>query len=197
MLGTHNSLSYLKPLKWWQRWSTPWSKCQSLTLEEQYNYGVRYFDFRLRYDNNDKMWYFVHNRVKYDIVNNLYFSYLDHQSDKSYIRFILDQRKKPKDKLAEYEIKNFTDYVNEIKRTYKNIIIDSAIIYWTWTDILKPSVIVLEDHTSVKSKWYQYILGTKWYAKKNNRRPYIENKAAYIDDDKVLLLDYIQFFKKT
>ena len=47
-LGTHNSLTYLSP-QWYFRWLNFTSKCQDLTIEEQYDLGVRYFDFRIKF----------------------------------------------------------------------------------------------------------------------------------------------------
>lgn len=38
MIGSHNSLSYL-PIKGWRKILKPWVKCQSKTIEEQYNSG--------------------------------------------------------------------------------------------------------------------------------------------------------------
>lgn len=42
-LGTHNSMTYLKPTGLVQilAWNT--GKCQNLSLEEQYEFGVRFF----------------------------------------------------------------------------------------------------------------------------------------------------------
>ncbi len=61
MLGSHNSMTYL-PLTGWSRILRPWVRCQSLTLMEQYNAGVRYFDIRIRLVNGK--WRFCHNNAK-------------------------------------------------------------------------------------------------------------------------------------
>ena len=45
---------------------------------------------------------------------------------------------------------------------------------------------VIEDHASVMTKWYEYLLGTKHYADKV-RYKYVDKK----NDDNVYLLDYI------
>lgn len=51
MIGSHNSLTYL-PVKQWYLKPFGWmARCQSKTLNEQfYIYGVRLFDFRVRFD---------------------------------------------------------------------------------------------------------------------------------------------------
>lgn len=51
-LGTHNSLSYLRPRQWWLRPFNWIARCQSMTIKEQWDYGVRYFDIRVKYDKN-------------------------------------------------------------------------------------------------------------------------------------------------
>ena len=58
MLGSHNTLSYLSPKKWWAWFTIPWSRCQEKDLDWQYFCGVRYFDIRLRLIHGE--WHFVH-----------------------------------------------------------------------------------------------------------------------------------------
>ena len=52
LLGTHNSLSYLKPKQWWLRPFNWVARCQSLTIKQQWDGGVRYFDIRVKFDKN-------------------------------------------------------------------------------------------------------------------------------------------------
>lgn len=47
ILGTHNSLTYAKPTTWLGRLLNTTSQCQELDVNEQYAYGVRYFDVRI------------------------------------------------------------------------------------------------------------------------------------------------------
>ena len=58
-LGTHNSMTNLKPTGLVQilAWNT--GKCQNLSLEEQYEFGVRFFDLRIRFD-EEATPYFAH-----------------------------------------------------------------------------------------------------------------------------------------
>lgn len=51
-LGTHNSLSYHKPMQWWLRPFAWMARCQDLSIREQWKAGVRYFDIRVKYDSN-------------------------------------------------------------------------------------------------------------------------------------------------
>lgn len=52
LLGTHNSLSYMRPRQWWLRPFAWMARCQDLTIKQQWDYGVRYFDIRVKYDKN-------------------------------------------------------------------------------------------------------------------------------------------------
>jgi len=45
-------MSYLKPKTWWGRLFGFVARCQSKTIEEQWNAGVRYFDLRIGYDSD-------------------------------------------------------------------------------------------------------------------------------------------------
>lgn len=78
LLGSHNSCTYAKPRKWWQWVFKPIAKCQSLTIEEQFNIGIRAFDFRVRLCN--KRLVFAHGLVEYDINPASLLSFLNEKS---------------------------------------------------------------------------------------------------------------------
>lgn len=61
--GTHNTMTYLKPRKWWMYLFVPFSKCQRVDLKKQAEFGARYFDFRVRYVNGELV--FAHGLVEY------------------------------------------------------------------------------------------------------------------------------------
>ena len=66
--GTHNSATYTNVI-WWQypfKWlSNLTSKCQSLTIKEQYDSDVRVFNFQVTYYKNE--WYISHGLFVYNI----------------------------------------------------------------------------------------------------------------------------------
>lgn len=47
VLGSHNTMTYLKPRKWWMWLGRFMAKCQSKTIQEQYDAGARWFDLRI------------------------------------------------------------------------------------------------------------------------------------------------------
>lgn len=181
MIGSHNTLSYLPPKNLWGKITRPWNKCQDKTIEEQVNAGVDYFDIRIDFYNDGK-WHFVHNRVDYGLVNNDIWKYIG-KTELS-IRIIYDRRSKPKDVILEKH--RFTNYLSYLKEEY-NINIDSAITYWDWKECCAPFIKVKEFHASVSAKWYQYLLGCKWFANRYNNF----SKAANMCMNEVLLLDYV------
>lgn len=181
MIGSHNTLSYLPPKNLWGKITRPWNKCQDRTIEEQVNAGIEYFDIRIDFYNDGK-WHFVHNRVDYGLVNNDIWKYIG-KTELS-IRIIYDRRSKPKDVILEKQ--RFIDYLSYLKEEY-NINIDSAITYWDWKECCDPFIRVKEFHASVSAKWYQYLLGCKWFANRYNNF----SKAANMCMNEVLLLDYV------
>lgn len=187
MLGSHNSMSYL-PIKGWRKILSPWTKCQSLTLEEQYQKGARYFDVRVRIHKGE--WWYCHNNtllepINYDgnIVNGPLAWF---KISKVPIRVILDVRKRPKCAIA-YQ-NSFLDLIVSLKSN--GLLIDSAIVYWTWQEYNDSKIIQDEYHASVSAPWYQYILGTKWFARHYNKK-YLENRQ-HSGDNAVILMDYIE-----
>lgn len=65
IIGTHNSMSYLTPSNFLGKLLRWTSQCQTLTLDEQLERGVRFFDLRVSF--NDKEYpYLCHGLVKYE-----------------------------------------------------------------------------------------------------------------------------------
>ena len=188
MLGSHNSLSYL-PIQGWRKVLKPWVKCQSLTLKEQYEKGVRYFDLRVRQDKYG-LWWYCHNNATFALVFE-HEEIIDFLADKQVkVRVILDVRKKPEKNAEEYK----SDFLTLITVFFRNNLkIDSAIVYWEWHECLIRTIKQHEYHASVSAPWYKYILGTKWFAKHYNKKYLEENKDILDSEDEVILLDYMQF----
>lgn len=185
MIGSHNSMSYLPPKNLWGKITRLWNKCQDKTITEQYNKGVDYFDIRINFYNDDE-WHFVHNKVDYGVVDNDIWKYIG--KIKVPIRVIYDRRSKLKDDI--HEENHFKIYLWLIRQKY-NVNIDSAITYWNWKEHYKPFIKVKEYHASVSAKWYQYILGCKWFANKYNTFGKDITMKDLTSINEVLLLDYV------
>lgn len=61
MIGSHNTYTYLKSTNWVYNNCKKWWKCQEKTIQEQYDFGVRFFDIRVYRDGN--LWRACHGKV--------------------------------------------------------------------------------------------------------------------------------------
>ena len=121
-IGSHNSLSYQRPKKWWMRPFHFMARCQSKDYVEQYRLGSRVFDLRVSF--NKKLAGKVqirHGSMEFDVpivLLNSFLRYLDEQGD-CYLRVILEFNKEPKD--IEYQERRFKHYCRALEYKYKNI----------------------------------------------------------------------------
>lgn len=198
MIGSHNTFSYLTPVKWWMKLLTPWHKCQEFVAWGQLLHGVEYLDIRIRFLGSRPV--LVHNNIIYEdqedakeqilglvrAIRNL-----NSLRTKVFpVRLFLDVRKKPKDDVQQRE--KFLDFIKWMRQNHqvrRNLQLDEARIFWDWDHpIIRSKYQIKEIHTSVCSRWYQYILGTRWFAKKYNSLTYAKES---LDKETVYLIDYV------
>lgn len=194
MIGSHNTFSYLSPKGIWNKILTPWHKCQDVNIYSQYALGMRYFDIRVVFNEYDFNFSLVHNHVVYKknakdflitILKNL--NRYSSIEDPIYIRIIVDIRNKPCRIEAEYQRKCLYLLMSKID-DFSNIVIDDVRLYWDWHNpIISSKLGIKEFHVSVSGKWYQYLLGTKWFAKHFNK----EYKNNTNTNSNVHLMDFI------
>ena len=93
LLGSHNSLTYLRPKKWWMRPFHFMARCQRASYKEQYEkYGVRVFDLRVWFtDNLDEE--VRHGVMVFKATNIFIRDFLDYLNDKGdcHLRIILEE----------------------------------------------------------------------------------------------------------
>lgn len=192
MIGSHNTFSYLPIKNRWRKIFKPWYKCQDKDIIQQINNGARFFDIRVKFDKKGLL-NIVHNKVVFDI-NEIQFWRLmvdvknlaKELNTKLYFRVILDIRKEPKDK--KHQLKFFKVFIYQFNKFDERICLDHSITYWNWdyTYYYNNQFNIIEDHASVKAKWYEYILGTKYYAIKVGYK-YINEHSS----KNIYLLDFI------
>lgn len=191
ILGSHNSWSYLRPIKWWMRMLAFTARCQSKTIKQQYeDYGVRCFDLRLRYF--DGVAYIVHNEIVYgkfweDKDEILY--WLNTKKD-VVIRVIHDIRIKKNYKFI--DIKRFQDDCKKLEELFPNI------KFWSGENLYnrnedykfdyKPKCV--EKYSSVRppkviDDWLPFI-----YANIKNKKTYSQYPLDN-DDETILLIDFV------
>lgn len=185
-LGTHNSMSYLPPKKWWHKPFHFMSKCQEVSIEEQYEkYNARYFDIRIRQDKDGK-WYFAHGQSLYykeGVTINSVCRYLDSKED-VVVRLVLEELKRNATKEA-----NFITVCEILHHTYKNITFVGFNTKADWSPLYsyegQPKISCYEACSSttgsILDDWFPFI-----YAKTFNK----DNKRQGCDYD-YLLFDFI------
>lgn len=115
ILGAHNANTYLEPRKWWMKLINFTSKCQKLTIEEQLEHGVRYFDFRINFNEAKRMIVNCHGLVEYkSSVNALVEDIIDfceRTEEHVHIRFVYDDTFRKDNSNEEiYELIKFSMY---------------------------------------------------------------------------------------
>lgn len=92
IIGTHNSMSYLPPRRWWHRLMLPFARCQNKTIDEQLAAGARCFDLRISFDRHG-MVHFRHGWCRFGgdrTIGNV-LKQLQHYGKPVYVRLILEE----------------------------------------------------------------------------------------------------------
>lgn len=173
-IGTHNSMTYL-PLKHWWMYPFNWiAKCQSLSIEEQYELGVRLFDIRISYDKDYNL-EFRHGLIAYkgNVIETL--SYLNSKQEPIQIRIILE--KPDKDQLFGLDIIRF-------QKLFPNLTFYEGRKKSTWKQIVSLPLLDLNQLVGSMSGKLLYKIFPKLYAKKYNEinvHTYLDYKPLLID----------------
>lgn len=190
-IGTHNSMTYLPPKKWWMCPFKFIAKCQKLTVEEQYKLGVRMFDIRVSYDKNNNV-EFRHGLIAYkgDVVSIL--KYLNSQkkyNGQIYVRLILEVNN---EKEASRQIPLFLNDCAKWEEKYKKLLFFCARSKYNWRQLYQFKVNDLDIDQKVGSmsgnKFYS--IWPWYYAYKNNC-----HNLKKINGDKWTLFDFIEIIK--
>ena len=129
IIGSHDTMTYLKPDKWYIRLFNFMADCQDLTLEEQLQY-VDCVDLRVIYC--DGVWHFAHGLAEYkqreifEVMNSI-----NKIKPNCYIRLILEKVKKNR----ELEFEQFKVLCKILKDTYPNFNFFGGIYKTEWLQI--------------------------------------------------------------
>ena len=195
ILGSHNSMSYL-PVKQWYLKPFYWvGRCQSKDIEEQYKTGVKLFDFRIRFEENNAP-VFAHGPMKFKGDVYEYLTMLNKIAESPvYCRIILESNSPMKNQEKQEELfiefcKNLSNYPNIIpfggRRKY-----DWSILYNFGTK--EP---VLDDKYSSTTNIFGGPIN-KWTAKIDDIWPWLYAKThnkrllKYGTDKDVLFIDFV------
>ena len=195
ILASHNSYSYLKPAELWMYLALPFSRCQTLSIIEQYEAGVRLFDLRLAPDEVHGGIRVAHGLVKFRVSPNELNETLkflnwkgQHEHAKIYVRVLMEPRKP-----NTIQEQAFAACCRIIMRRFSNIRFYGGhgahkenwrICYFSF---IRPNPSVIEDYSSVKCKGIRKIL-PRLYARKHNA----EIRAEYEASEAFLMIDHIE-----
>ena len=199
ILGAHNANTYMRPRKWWMKLINFTSKCQKLSIDKQIEHGVRYFDFRIRYDKELELFLNCHGLVEYtDSVNQtvlLLSIFADiNKTETIYIRFVYDDTFN--NNIDDSDLTDlFINQIYPILRNNKNIIW-KLIKKSSWKYIVynnRPQLAIVDCFRNYRN--YKWIPWPRWWAKKNNKRLkkfMDEYQKGTPDKDTVFLFDFVE-----
>lgn len=187
VLGTHNSWSYLRPKKWWMKIIAFTARCQSKTIREQYELGVRCFDLRIRFD-NDGNTLFAHGIVEYDVDSDSVHEdlvWIDNKGD-CMVRVLHEVRTEKQ--YSSCNISIFQDVCRGLQRKFANTKFWCGRNLYNWHEDYDFGFYPTyeEKHASVCSPkliddWWPW-----WFAKFHNKQILKDGSKA-----DVLLMDFV------
>ena len=198
-LGSHNSWSYAKPLKWYLPHFI--FKCQDSNIKTQYEIGSRIFDLRLRLK-DDNSFGVAHG---FGIFNADFYKDLEWLNDKdAYVRVILEYNSEPKYYMHIKQM--FIDKCKELVIKYPNIKFAEGRCKWNWEQIYKfdyqlPKI--RDSYSSTTSLFesdnkFLRIIDDWWpwlYAKLRNKKNITKFKEDHKDDE-YLFMDFLYMSRK-
>lgn len=207
-LGTHNSMSYLRP-QWWARpfgWA---ARCQEVDLQRQWDLGARLFDLRVRFDRLNQP-YFCHGRARYkaDVEETL--AWLNENCKGAKVRLMLENKKPDMNQVYRFsifcynvrkhcadleffggtdkaggEIYNFA-YKPEVTHLYASATGPCGLAY-KWLGFYGK---VSKLHKALgQLLWVADDIYPRWYAKRNNAK----NLEKYQNAKGWLLVDFVNW----
>lgn len=122
IIGTNNSMTYLKPKYWWGYFLLPFFRCQRKSWYKQYLAGVRCFDIKVKFDYLDNIITFANGPLLlrgdvFEIIQSIIEKSCNNNAN-TYIIFsyVGDFRNK-------YEKEKFVNICNSLKDRYKNVLL--------------------------------------------------------------------------
>lgn len=207
-LGSHNTMTYLKPRKWWMWFGKFIAKCQKLDYKQQYDAGAKWFDIRISIPKdslgNHTCPIFSHGLMDYKgATPDEVFEFLNGKPD-AYCRVVLE-------KGGELELDLFKFYVSTWMNKYPNVNIIQIAKKGQWTNILEPNAKSpygggKDAYASANGyypkyenwpgilrykSWSGLLIDDLWpwiYARFNNKK----NIEKYKDQNITLLIDFIK-----
>ncbi|MDR0835246.1 MAG: hypothetical protein LBN11_01525 [Tannerella sp.] len=191
LTGTHHSLSYVRPAWYWRPVS--WmAQYQDLTLREQIEYGVSYFDIRLRFKKNKVI--SGHGFIDYNIDVLDVLQTLDSITSRPiYVRILYESRPLSKNPPME----QLAAFIDSLEAAYPRLIFLYSYLKSPYTRIKSGAAVPVQilhpyyKNYGAKSGW-QKLKGLrlplpKRAARRNNREYWMA-----VDSAKINVFDFVE-----
>ena len=192
ILGSHNSMTYLKSHSIFMNIFKFCWRCQTSDIDTQLLKGVRCFDIRIRLKNGS--WVFAHGRSvlkattqnEFDDLLGHLNKYATQISSKIYVRLILEESKENPEQEAA-----FVEKVKEIDNKYApNLIFFEFTRKFDWKVLVDTGVYIKEPEQFVGSmkSWYGKIWPWLYWKINNNK-----DKEAFerLGESDIALFDFV------
>lgn len=187
ILGSHNSWTFYRCRKWWQRLFSFVGKCQDLDIFKQYDYGVRCFDLRVRFNSKGEVMV-AHGLLEYDFHETDILAMLHALEKKGDVIVRILHETRTKRQYTTETVQYFREFCKNLEMSFPKITFWCGRNLYNWNvDYhfkFEPSCD--EKYSSVcKPKW------DDWYPKLFAKRYNQEIKAQGTDAD-ILLIDFVE-----
>lgn len=173
IIGTHNSMTYLRPQKWYGWFMIPFARCQRKTIEEQWHDGARCFDLRIRFTKQGEP-YFAHGLYEcthevgpFDVLK-LLCKLIRHYNQPGFVRLILEDPDK-----QNHNVFYFKQFCDVSRQYYKKIRFFGGNRKGDWAQIVefdyKPNLTQYVGSMMEDARWYEKFLPFA-YARRCNKR---------------------------
>ena len=176
IIGTHNSMTYLRPQKWYGWFMIPFARCQRKTIEEQWYDGARCFDLRIRFTKQGKP-YFAHGLYEcthearpFDVLRLLCKLILRYNQP-GFVRLILEDPDK-----QNHNVFYFKQFCDVSRQYYKKIHFFGGNRKGDWAQIVefdyKPNLTQYVGSMMEDARWYEKIMpfAYAWRRNKKNKQ---------------------------
>ena len=184
IIGTHNSMTYLRPAHWYGWFMIPFARCQRKSIEEQWDNGARCFDLRIRFTKQGEP-YFAHGLYECThkanpahVLEELYKLML-RDNEQAFVRLILEDPDK-----QNYNVYYFEQLCRiwETHQARQSVTVNNVLRFFggnrkgDWAQIVefdyKPNLTQYVGSMMDDARWYEKIMpfAYAWRRNKKNKQ---------------------------
>lgn len=163
IIGTHNSMTFLRPAKWYGWFMIPFARCQRKTIMQQWKAGARVFDLRVKFDRYGNS-YFAHGLydctylLTLDFVIRLIEQLRYYYKEEVYVRLILEDTK-----ADNFQAEYFRDACKRIEEKFEHIHFFGGNRKGDWKKLY---TFKRDVHDSLNNQWVSSMMDdARWYEK--------------------------------